>query len=584
MVVRELVALLGIKYDKKTADKAEKGMDKLKVVAMAAAAAFVALGAIKWAKGIVTEVAKAGDALDKMAHRTGIAFRTLQDFSHAAELSGASLTDVEMSIKRLQASQADAAFGLQTYTREFDRLGVTIKDEEGKFKDTTQLLLEVADGMQGLETDTERTAVAVKLLGRSGTTLIPLLKQGSGAIREMMGEVEALGGVMDKDLREASVLFIDNQQRIAMVTQGVKFAIGSVLLPVINRGVNAFLKWWKINGKIIRQDVGKFFKRVASIFGNLSRLFGKITGWAFKFWKNLDPLSKNIVKVTVAVAALVAILKLGVFGKWLLIIGLIVLALEDFNVFLEGGDSALGRLLKKVENLTGIDFAKWIRDAVDALSAFAADPEPFDWGLYFKEIAGVVSEHLTAAGETWNGWINDLLASESMIGKWYGFWLKFYQNILKSVGAIADFLINVWDGPREAWDAFVEHIKEIWSPIVTWFENNIIDPLVKVFGKVSGFFGGGKKPAPPAVGGARTVAGGAGAGGPAGGPRTVGPVTTSSSIFNQQKTNVQVDIKATPGMSEERLGKAAASEIDKVLDKRNRSAMQALAPQKAVGV
>jgi len=115
----------------------------------------------------------------------------------AAALSGASLGDLETSIKRLQSSQVEAADGVATYADKYARMGIEVKDADGNFKETPALLAEVADGMQGLDTAAEKTAVAMKLLGRGGANLIPMLNQGGAAILDMMQEMHDLGGVID---------------------------------------------------------------------------------------------------------------------------------------------------------------------------------------------------------------------------------------------------------------------------------------------------------------------------------------------------------------------------------------------------
>jgi hypothetical protein len=214
MVVRELVALLGVKSDTAGMKKAESGMGNLAAAAKVAAAAFASAFIVKWARDAVREIANVGDWYDKMAKRTGFAVSKLQEFEHAATLSGASLTAIEGALKRLQTAQVDAEAGLKTYTREFDRLGVDIKDQQGNLKDTTTLFAEMADAITALPTDAERTAVAMKLMGRTGTQLLPMLKEGTEGINAMMQEMRDLGGVMDDELVEASAEFIDNQRRM----------------------------------------------------------------------------------------------------------------------------------------------------------------------------------------------------------------------------------------------------------------------------------------------------------------------------------------------------------------------------------
>jgi ribosomal protein L9 len=251
MVVKELVALLGVKTDKQSFNQAESGLGKIAKAAKVMAAAFAAFQVGKKIAGVVQEVADLGDKFDKMAKRSGFASKTLQQLGHAAELSGASINTVETAIKKLQSSQIEAADGTATYADEFKRLGIEVKGVDGELKDTPELLLEIADAMNELDTDAERTQVAMKLLGRSGTQLIPMFKEGSEGIKEMMQELVDLGAVMDDDLVKSSADLIDNQRRLDMALLGVKNTIAKELMPQANEFIEGMIDWWKINGKIV---------------------------------------------------------------------------------------------------------------------------------------------------------------------------------------------------------------------------------------------------------------------------------------------------------------------------------------------
>jgi hypothetical protein len=147
--------------------------------------------------------------------------------------------------------------------------------------------------------------------------------------------------------------------------------------------------------------------------------------------------------------------------------------------------------------------------------------------------------------------------------------------------------------------------------VVNWAKDvfsTVIAPLKKVGSFVSGLFGGEthtidvSKVRIPSVNetvvqGARNVAAGLGTEGE-GARRVIAGVESPGSlaggiararpgvgqgpmVTNAPKTNVQIDVKASPGMDEEKLAQATAREVSKVIDKQNRSAMNALVPSLA---
>jgi len=64
----------------------------------------------------VQHFASAGDELDKMSQRTGVAAPALAELGFAAEQSGVQLSDVEQNVRRMQKTIGDAERGLSTAT------------------------------------------------------------------------------------------------------------------------------------------------------------------------------------------------------------------------------------------------------------------------------------------------------------------------------------------------------------------------------------------------------------------------------------------------------------------------------------
>lgn len=616
MVVKELIALLGVQTDDQSVKQGANAINNLIGLAKAAGAAFAGFLTIQGIKGAVVDIARIGEGLEDLKNRTGIATDLLQKLGYAAELTGASMGDVSTGIRKLQIAQVEASKGTKAQAETFKKLGVDIKGQDGKLKSSEQLLFEVSDGLTALGTDAERTAAAVKLFGRGGQALVPMLKTGGQGLRDMMLEAEGLGGMLSSDLVEAGDRFMDNQQRMKMAMQGVKTSIATSMLPALNRLTDGFLQWWRVNGKIIRQAVARIFERLANVLLKVGTFVGKVVAWFVKFWTTLNPMSKKILLLTAGLLAFVKIMRMGAWGKWLLIITAILLAIEDFQTFLEGGNSALGRFLNWVKKVTGIDFAPWIREAAQAFSILAADQEPFDWATYFQEVGKVVDSYLAAAGQTWSDWWNTFYSwysaafVDTVVANFFsallnvlGTWIDQASNL---VYAFFDFLLKVWDEPKAAflslidawkvaWYDFYESIRSTVGIIFDWF-NQIGGWLSEKGGKVLEFLGikekaGPAQPTPsPLLKGAAAVAGGVAAGattipGAVGGVGGVGPymtpaAPTGSTVYNAP-TSMSFTVNAAPGMNEDLLAQKTAQKARGELEKQNRRALHALVPRKA---
>ena len=227
-------ALLKIGVDTRGVDKGLQGLgNKLKkhqkaigLGILAAGGAIVAAGAMS-----VKAYAKMGDEVGKMAKRTGFSTEALSELRHAAEISGSSLGSLEKGVKKMAMSVSDAKDGLATYTREFDKIGVSIEELEGL--NPEEQFFRIAEAIASLEDPTQRAASAQKILGRAGTELLPLFAEGTEGMAALRKEAHELGIVFDEEAAKKAEDFTDALTRLNKSIDGVKFAIADALIPVL---------------------------------------------------------------------------------------------------------------------------------------------------------------------------------------------------------------------------------------------------------------------------------------------------------------------------------------------------------------
>lgn len=597
MVVQELVALLGVKTDKSSVAQADNSLKNLAGMAKVAAGAFMALGAVKWVKGAIDQVMAAGQETGRLAARLGISTDMMQRLGYAAKLSGSDIEGLSAGLQKMQIQQVAAANGSAGAAEKFKRLGVEIKNADGTMKDSATLMLEMADGIGGLKSDAEKTAAVIGVFGRAAGPLVGMFKKGSKGIMEMSEELSEFGAVMDGETIAATREYAKQNKRMAAAMLGIKISVAKSLIPILAKSRKAFMDWYAANGKIIRQHIEKFFTRLGTVLSKVTSLLGRILSTALKFISNLNPMTKKIAGVTAALLGFMKILSMGTLGKFILLITILLLLLEDFQVWLEGGNSAFGKLLDKFKALTGLDIGATLREAIQAFNILAADPEPFDWAMYFEEVGKVVDEYLAAAGETWRevwsgiwAWYENLFVNNPLanyLGAALNLILGFWQGVYDVFSAIATFLTNVWNAPTEAFAAFTKTLSD--NVIILW-EN-----VKAVFDKLFGMFETGwtiVKKIGGVVGGLADEAGGVVLKGAKAvlneGPAVVRGLvsgggmtgTPSGGTTYNAPTNVTLQIQAGPGMNEKRLATEASRQMGSEIDRRNRKAMQALIPQK----
>ena len=206
MTVRELLVSFGVRVDDKPVAKLQGTLSTLaKGFAVVGAAGAAAAGALF---GMAAAVAKAGDEWREMAIRAGVGVVELQRLAFAAKLGGADASTLELAFKRLNLQMFEAGKGGKEATEAFESVGLSAASIKGKT--AGQVLLLLADRLKGIEDPALRSAAAQKLLGRSGTLLLPTLLAGSKAIKAAGDRAEKYGAILSKDATEAGDRFADS--------------------------------------------------------------------------------------------------------------------------------------------------------------------------------------------------------------------------------------------------------------------------------------------------------------------------------------------------------------------------------------
>ncbi|MCF7945444.1 MAG: hypothetical protein K9L24_01130 [Spirochaetia bacterium] len=201
----------------KMGSKSKKAARAMKI-AFASAAASVAV-VVTGLTRLATKSAGTADRIDKMSQKIGVSRETFQELDFVLSQTGGSIESLEMGIKTLSNAAREAAKGGNEYARAYEDLGVTVFNENGAFKDQERLLNDTIIALSGMSSETERTAIASRLLGRSATDLAPLLNSGAESIEEMRQKAKDLGLVLGDDVIDAGVRFTDTMDQIKRVFQ-----------------------------------------------------------------------------------------------------------------------------------------------------------------------------------------------------------------------------------------------------------------------------------------------------------------------------------------------------------------------------
>ena len=173
----------------KSTNSTSAAMNKLKT---AAGNAFGALKALAPAIGVaglgklVNDTLQLGDQLEKMSQKTGLAVPVLDKLRQAADLGGTEFKTLSRALPTLAKNMQDASDGVGTAKEAYDRLGVSVTNNDGSLKSLDQMFFEIGDKIKGMDDRTLAAANASEIFGTGiGAKLIPIMNQGSEAIQNL---------------------------------------------------------------------------------------------------------------------------------------------------------------------------------------------------------------------------------------------------------------------------------------------------------------------------------------------------------------------------------------------------------------
>jgi hypothetical protein len=379
--LREILAHFGVEVDTKALVSGDHAVDgligKLKGLAHATAGVFAFHQIESFVEATVSEARE----LARASIMAGMTADELQRLRHAADMSGVETGVLSTALRFLQRNLFNAQGGSKGAKAAFEALGIST--EKGVKLETVDILTKVSDAMLGLEDANERTGLAMKILGRGGMQLMPMLMKGGEAIRKYAKEVDELGGGFSAEGLAKSKEFASHHKQLLFVWRSMRDRLMIELVP-------ALLVWGKSiekiglgvlklneNGSLMR---GVYLAAFVAIAARLPTIIGLFRS----LWSSV----------------LLPILPLAA----------LLLLVDDLFILFTGGDSLIGRFFDHFDS----GFSKMVGDfGVGTLTMFSSWENfvnglltalfviPMAVGVLVTEIAGAF---LKAFADIADGW------------------------------------------------------------------------------------------------------------------------------------------------------------------------------------
>lgn len=224
--------------DKKFKDILNKNAERFRK--FAAGLRNVGLGAIGVGSAILAPLVGATvqslkllDSIQDIADRTNSSAESVSRLAYAAKLSATAIEDVEAANKILTKSALAAKDGAVDQADAFKKMGISA--EQFMELEIDEKFALIAEGLESLNTQEEKSRYLTALLGKSASALIPLLSNGRDGLRDLFKEAEELGAVIKSEDAKKAAQTMDNFDK---VMTSLKSTIVEVGLSVLTLGDN----------------------------------------------------------------------------------------------------------------------------------------------------------------------------------------------------------------------------------------------------------------------------------------------------------------------------------------------------------
>lgn len=453
MALREIIARFGFQFDQRGLNNAQKGITGVIGQFRAFGAVIAGSAIVRGVSNFVSDIVKTGDELGKTAKQLGLSTTQLQQWDVAARLSGASTQELNVGLRTLAKNALLAEQGSKQAAEAYDSLGVEVTDANGNLKDSNTLFRETGLALGRLENNTERTALAQQLLGRSGVKLIPLFEKGEEALDGMLAKLEEYGGGIGPEAVRLSEEAADNFLFFELASDSLKSQLAVTLLPILNQVVGGLAKLIAWVSRATENTT--LFK---SLLVTLGGVLGKIA--IAKFGGSILKLGR---------AALVPLLKFA----------LLFLVIDDLIALFEGRGSVIGKFIDKI---FGKGTAKAVVDAIKGVGKAVKDViatgdfEAFDkalediFGPPGADIVGDIVFTFDLVREAIGNFINDVAGDFNFVLSNFG---EFFSQLGSDIAAAAvelgeaaldlasSIIDGIVDGIKDGATAVVDAVKGV---------------------------------------------------------------------------------------------------------------------------
>ena len=145
----------------------------------------------------VSETAAYAERVDELSQSSGVGAEELQRLAYAGSFSGLSMEGMAHSMGLMSRTMAAAKAGSKEAAGAFSQLGVKVVGQGGKLRATDAVLGDLAEKFAAMPDGAQKTALAMKVFGRSGASMIPFLNAGREGLAKLKAEAPGVMSALE---------------------------------------------------------------------------------------------------------------------------------------------------------------------------------------------------------------------------------------------------------------------------------------------------------------------------------------------------------------------------------------------------
>jgi len=161
------------------------------------------------------------------ADKLGVSVETLQELRFASEQVGVSSKTLDLAFQRFTRRLGEAAQGGGELKGILEQYDIAVRNADGTTRRATDVMDDLAEAVQGAESEQEQLRIAFKAFDSEGAALVNLLRQGEEGLDAYADAAHNAGLIIDQQLVEKSRAAGDEINRLELVQQALRNQIGA---------------------------------------------------------------------------------------------------------------------------------------------------------------------------------------------------------------------------------------------------------------------------------------------------------------------------------------------------------------------